>query len=370
VKKKPRILLCPLDWGIGHATRIVPVIRKLQENDVEVVIGADGRAYDFLEQYFPVLEFIRLPGPRVSYPSSGRMAWKMLVQAPKILAGIRKEHRLLQQIIREHRIDAVISDNRFGIWSKEVSSVYITHQVRIKAPKGWGFTEPILSLIHWQFWKNCRECWIPDYPGEPNLSGQLGHPGKLSPKCHYIGPLSRFSSINTKNEDVMEDDGPDLLVLLSGPEPQRSIFEDIVLRELQHYPDKKTVILRGLPGKQESTSPHANVTMYSHLPDARLVQLIHSAKTIICRPGYSTLMDLACLGKGAVLVPTPGQTEQEYLAKYHAKGGAFARIEQKEFTLNRALALSNHLNSSNEIEANYYLLEERIRRLVRHINNR
>ena len=365
MKNFPRILVCPLDWGIGHATRIVPVIRKLQENNAEVVIGADGQAYDFLEQYFPVLEFIRLPGPKVSYPSSGSMVWKMLVQIPKILAGIRKEHRLLQQIIRERRIDAVISDNRFGIWSKEVPSVYITHQVRIKAPKGCGFAEPFLSLIHWQFWKNCRECWIPDFPGEPDLSGELGHPKKLSTKCHYIGPLSRFSSINKKNEEVKEEDGPDLLVLNSGPEPQRSIFEQIILSELKKYLEIKVVILRGLPGNNERISTLPNVTLYSHLPDEALASLIRSAGTIICRSGYSTLMDLACLGRGAVLVPTPGQTEQEYLAEYHAKGKAFARIEQGEFSLQKALEMAEALVPPGIAVRDSDLLEERVKAFVK-----
>jgi uncharacterized protein (TIGR00661 family) len=367
-KKIPRILVCPLDWGIGHATRCVPVIRTLQEFDAEVIIGADGRALEFLKNYFPELELIRMPGPSVNYPASGRMALKIAVQIPKILSGIRKEHLLLKKIIKSHHIDAVISDNRFGIWSKDIYSIYITHQVRIKAPKGWGFAEPWMARIHEQFWKNYGECWIPDYPGSPVLSGELGHPEKLDPKCHFIGPLSRFSSSSV--DDLKVDEKTEVLVMLSGPEPQRTIFEQIILDEFRKYPGKKAIVLRGLPGLSEQTSPLPDVTMFSHLPDADLARLILSAKVIICRPGYSTLMDLACLGKSAILVPTPGQTEQEYLAGYHARSGAFACMMQKEFSLEASLRLSGNLAPIKLFKSGQLLLGERIKKLSESINYR
>jgi uncharacterized protein (TIGR00661 family) len=369
-KNFPRILVCPLDWGIGHATRCVPVIRKLQEKNAEVIIGADGRSFDFLKNYFPGLEFIRMPGVAVSYPSSGNMALKIALQIPKILSGIRKENRLVKKIIKEHNIDVVISDNRFGIWSNDIYSIYITHQVRIKAPKGWGFVEPLLSRIHSQFWKNCGECWIPDYPDDPNLSGDLGHPRKISPNCHYIGPLSRFSSFSGEKNINNSSDDAGILILLSGPEPQRSIFEHIILDEFRKHPEKKAILLRGLPGLSDKTNPLPNVTMFSHLPDAEIARLIQSAKVIVCRPGYSTLMDLASLGKSAILVPTPGQTEQEYLAEYHASGGAFACLVQKVFSLEAALRLSSDLAPFTLFRSEQNYMDERIKRLSEAISYR
>jgi UDP-N-acetylglucosamine transferase subunit ALG13 len=296
------------------------------------------------------------------------MFWKVTGQLPKILRGIGKEHRLLQRVIRENRIDAVISDNRFGMWNCRVHSVYITHQLNIKAPEGWQFAEPLLHFMHRHFWKNYRECWIPDFPGSPNLSGNLGHPRKVPPGCHYIGPLSRFAQLSEIHKDAASGQ-PDLLVLLSGPEPQRSIFEKLVLTQLSGIPSITVVIVRGLPGNTERLDMPSGVTFHSHLPDGELASLIRSARGIICRPGYSTLMDLWALGRGAVLVPTPGQTEQEYLAKHHSRGGYFVSMSQADFNLEQALKQAIGLPTPSFPEDPQHYLDTRISSLLEQIRN-
>lgn len=363
VNKIPRILISPLNWGMGHATRCVPVIRELQKHKAEVLVGADGKAFAFLKDYFPELEIFRLPDLKISYPRNGSLALHMMLRAPEIIQSAWKEHQILAKLVRERNITGVISDNRFGLWSRHAYSVYITHQVRIKGPRGWGFTEPVLSGIHRRFWENYDECWIPDYPGVDNLSGALGHPRRPSLNCFYVGPLSRFS-LDEKNKLNEEPGGPDLLVLLSGPEPQRGLFEQIILHSLKNFPGTRTVIVRGLPEQTETSSPLPHVTLFSHLPDVEMSRLMQTAGTIICRPGYSTLMDLASLGKNAVLVPTPGQTEQEYLAYLHTKRNTFCSLAQDEFDLAKALLMAKDLVTPEKPTPSQMLLAERVSNFI------
>jgi uncharacterized protein (TIGR00661 family) len=358
VKNFSRILVCPLDWGIGHATRCVPVIRQLTRDNYQVIIAADGRPGDFLRQYFPELEFIRLPGFRVSYPSGNNMALQMVGLSPGIFFRIYQDHKRLKKIIKDYKIDAVISDNRFGMWSKKVYSIYVTHQLMIKAPERLKWAEPMLYKAHQWIISHYNECWIPDTPGERNLSGDLGHKYPLPVNGHFVGILSRFD--DDIRENYVIEKGPELLFLLSGPEPQRSIFEEIILKELEVHPQKKAVILRGLPGKPEQSSPLPGVISYNHLPDEEISQLIRNAGMIISRPGYSTIMDLVTLGRSAVLVPTQGQTEQEYLAGHLSKDGLFNWLKQDSFTLNLALVSGKKLSKSIDFTNERSLLEIRI----------
>jgi UDP:flavonoid glycosyltransferase YjiC (YdhE family) len=360
VKNFLKILVCPLDWGIGHATRCVPVIRHLLRQKHEVIIAADGRPLDFLREYFPDLEYVRLPGFKVSYPSGNNMIAKMMFQSPYILFNTYKEHQHLKKIIRDHKADAVISDNRFGLWSKKVYSVYMTHQVMIKAPGKMRWVEPLAYRWHNWFIKHYDECWIPDLPGEMNLSGDLGHKYPLPVNGHYVGILSRFEEFADHPEPVDRNTAPDLLIMLSGPEPQRSILEKIMLNELGRHRGLHAVVLQGLPGKPYEYSPQSGVVLVNHLPDKDISRLISSSRMIICRPGYSTIMDLATLGRNAVLIPTPGQTEQEYLAGYLQANGAFSRMEQEGFDLGLALQAGKQLKEPSKIKNDRSLLAERI----------
>jgi predicted glycosyltransferase len=284
----------------------------------------------------------------------------MSVQSPSIIYGIFREHRQLEEIIRDYRIDAVISDNRFGMWSKKVYSVYMTHQLQIKAPERMKWAEPWLYKAHQWFISKYNECWVPDFPGSNNLSGDLSHQYPLPGNSHFIGFLSRF---NTENILVDTDDstkGPEVLIMLSGPEPQRSIFEDIILKEMAVLPQQNVVILRGLPGKSVQSSPLPGVVSYNHLPDKKISRLIRSAGTIICRPGYSTIMDLVTLGRNAILVPTPGQTEQEYLAVYLSTKGQFIRMEQEGFSLSAAIKAGKELPEFIKFRNDPSLLENAV----------
>jgi UDP:flavonoid glycosyltransferase YjiC (YdhE family) len=332
----------------------------LQQQRHKVIIAADGRALDFLRAYFPELEFIRMPGFRVAYPQGNNMTMKMILKSPAIFYHIYKEHRNLKKIIRDCRADVVISDNRFGLWSKQIYSVYLTHQVMIKAPEGIKWLEPKLYRLHGWFIKHYDECWIPDIPGEENLSGDLGHSYPVPQNGSFIGILSRFENMEEQAGKADRDLAPDLLIMLSGPEPQRSILESMVLKELIQHDGLKTVILQGLPGKIQEQTPNPGLSIFNHLPDPEMRRLIRKSKVIICRPGYSTIMDLAMLGRTAVLVPTPGQTEQEYLARYLSGRGLFHSMEQEGFNLGEALLAGQGLTILPGLRNDPSLLEARI----------
>jgi len=320
-----KILIAPLDWGLGHATRCIPVVQELLRKGHEVMIAADGNGEHILREAFPELQFIYLKGYHLSY-SKYIPAWlKILLQLPKIFSAMRREHSELKKIIEEHDIDIVISDNRFGLWNKKVKTVYITHQVMIKCPVGLKFFEPLLHALHTRTIRKFNHCWVPDYADENNLSGDLSHKYKLPTNAEFIGPLSRFDS--DKNQ-VIEND---LCIILSGPEPARSAFEKKIFDLLKSYTGKCIVIL-GRPGHKHP-QVKSGTKIFSHLKSDELEKAILSSRFVICRSGYSGIMDLVALKKNALLIPTPGQTEQEYLGKYLSSKKIFQYREQKNFTL-------------------------------------
>ncbi len=318
------ILVCPLDWGIGHASRCVPVIRELLKQGHRVTLAADRLPLEFLREAFPDLPSLRFPGFRVRYPDGGRMAWKMMLSAPAMIRGIVREHRHLSVLIEKYDIDLVISDNRFGLWSRKIPSVYITHQLMIKMPGGMKAFEGLFHWWHKSIINKYSACWIPDVESTPSLSGELSHKYALPGHATFVGPLSRFSrpgQVSVNQQPVR------VLALISGPEPQRAIFERIMLNLLEEFAEP-AVLLRGLPGNQEKLSAGPHLDIYPHLPDNEIITLIKQAEIIISRPGYSTIMDLVALGKSAVLVPTPGQTEQRYLAEHLSAENLFDYVNQ------------------------------------------
>ncbi len=337
--KTHRVLIAPLNWGLGHATRCIPIIQEFLQQGVDVIIAADGHPLALLKQEFPQLTFIELAGYNISYPASGSMAMAMLRQLSKIIRRIGVEHVKLQEIIDKYGITVVISDNRYGMWTPKVPCVFITHQVMIKCPSALRFMEPILYYINKSFIKRYTYCWIPDMEGNENLSGDLSHKYSLPKNASFIGPLSRFSTMKTENIEETYD----VMAIVSGPEPQRGIFEKLLLKQLNELP-QKSLLVRGVPGTETKTQS-GNVTIVSHLNAQQMLNYIHASKTVVSRTGYSTLMDLVVLGKPAILVPTPGQTEQEYLATHLSNNRSFTIANQHTFDLKKILP---HINLSSQ----------------------
>lgn len=338
MKKNKTILVCPLDWGIGHASRLIPVIDKFIENNYKVIIAGDGKSLLLLENYFPKLKTIVFKGYNINYSHKVPLVFKMLFQAPKIFMKIRKEHNQLEKIIKEHNIDIVISDNRFGLWSKYIKSIYITHQIMIKMPGILKFLEYPIYLFHKKYIKKYDECWIPDIEQKPNIAGDLTHKFKVPENAKFIGILSRFRNESTNSATKKYD----LLIVLSGPEPQRTIFENILIKQISKT-RYKTLFVRGLADSKLFVSN--NIELASHLNTNDMKEAILSSEYIISRSGYSTIMDLIVLEKNAILIPTPGQTEQEYLAKYYKDKKIFYSEKQKNFDLETALKEAKNYNN-------------------------
>jgi uncharacterized protein (TIGR00661 family) len=330
VRERTRILVAPLDWGLGHAARCIPIIRELLEHNTEVIIAADGRPYELLKKEFPSLNMVRLPGFTIVYPEGNRIAPKIVSQIPKIITAIFREHRALSNIIRDLKIDAVISDNRFGLFSKQIPCIYVTHQIGIMMPEQLQWASRIVYQLNKALVRNYTECWIPDYEENDNLSGWLSHFYPLPKNATFIGPLTRFK----KNSNISKE--YDILVILSGPEPQRTVLENIMMEQLKTV-QRKSLVVRGIPEKSQHIKLSEWISVVSSLDSEALNRAMLASDIIISRPGYSTIMDLDALGKRAILIPTPGQTEQEYLAAELKRSGKFYMQQQEGFSLIDAL---------------------------------
>ncbi len=355
-----RIFVCPMDWGLGHATRVVPIIRLLLDAGVQVVIGADHQPLAFLRQRFPGMEWVRFPGFRPTYQTKGSLTLKMVITLPEMLREAEKGHRMLERLVVEKKIDAVISDNRYELWTEKVPTVFMTHQLHIPLPKVWAAGKPLVRKMIYHFIRKHDELWIPDFESEPNLSGLLshGHPLPLR-HTYFIGPLSRFEGFRLSGDEVFP--APDVLCLLSGPEPQRTLFENILTGQLAQS-RLHSVLLSGKPGEQ-TLQKSGNLEIRSHAGDEELFRLMRSAKTIICRAGYSSVMDLVSMKKSAVLVPTPGQPEQEYLAAKLMEEGYFYSCRQKNFSLEKVLEASKPYRGLG-LTNDYGILKKRISALL------
>jgi hypothetical protein len=310
------IFFAPLDWGLGHATRSVPLIRKLSENN-RVTIGMTPGTAVILREEFPDAESIQLPSYDIHYARVIPPWAGVIMRAGSILRVRRSERTALERIIAERKIDIVISDSRYGLFSEKAQSILITHQLFLRTP----FANSIAQAFNRSWVSRFSAVWVPDYADERiSLSGGLSHGEHYHHDVNYIGPQSRLS----------RDDTPvasDFLFLLSGPEPHRTAFERAI-RE----------VARRLPGRKILVRGTADVTDQDHdlivhdLPSRKtLSQLLTGATTVVCRSGYSTLMDLHHIRpERCVLVPTPGQPEQEYLAEYWEKKFGSRRVKQKD----------------------------------------
>ena len=321
-----RVLVAPLDWGLGHATRCVPIIERLLAEGHEVVIAADGYPLKFLRREFPHLDWVKFEGLKVRYADGQSQVGAMLRQLPRFLRDIWREHQRLKEIVKMYDVDMVVSDNRFGLWCRGVRSVYMTHQLMVKMPRGLERMEWGVWRFHRWFIKHYDECWVPDIEGEGNLSGDLSHKYPLLKNTKFIGVLSRFSREKVEWEDVrVEAEALDLqqrydvVAVLSGPEPHRTNLErEITDNGLQIIDGSSLLIVQGLPADDLRLAEQKDGVDYiPHLPTELLQWYMQEAKEIVCRSGYSSIMDLHTIGRKAHLIPTPGQTEQIYLAEIH-----------------------------------------------------
>ena len=322
MKPNKTILVAPLNWGLGHATRCIPIIKALLESNYNVLIASDGVALSLLREEFPDLPFKELPGYNISYSKKKHLfKAQMLLQSPRMLKAAKQERKLVDQWVSEGLVDGIISDNRLGVRSKKVYSVFITHQLEVLS----GTTTGISSKLHKQIIKRFDACWVPDHKAKPNLSGRLGHPAKPPKNTTYIGALSRFEK---KELPITQD----YLILLSGPEPQRTLLEELLLESFADT-DKRVLCVLGKTDQPQSRYKHGNIEVVTFMTSKELEAAINSSELVISRSGYTTIMDLAALEKKALFIPTPGQYEQEYLAKKLSAQGLVPYVSQQRFNL-------------------------------------
>lgn len=323
MKPGSKILIAPLDWGLGHASRCVPIVNFFVEHGFDVIIGGNGIALQYLKKRFPELPSVILPSTKMKYGKHGMISLPFLMSMLKFATNIRKEHKVLEKIIAEQSIDYVFSDNRLGLYSKMVPSFYMTHQLNFNNGFMNGFAAWVMKRIHSHYINKYRYCLVPDAEGELSLSGNLS----LSniPTIH-IGPMSRFFDMKVEKSEENFD-----LLLLSGIEPQRTMLEKIFIEKYSAMPDAHLHIIRGVENGSAMSSS-SNISSENNPTDKRIASLIVSARHIYCRSGYSTLCDLAALERRAVLIPTPRQPEQEYLAEYFKEKFGFTTFKQNELT--------------------------------------
>lgn len=320
-----------MNWGLGHASRCIPLVRALLKNEFEPVLAGDGASLELLAYEFPALRTYELPSYDIRYAKTpGLFNLKLLSQIPKIQKAVSREHALVQEIVSKESASGIISDNRFGVWSKRIPSVYLTHQVSIKA----GWMSGMTSLWHQHLISKFDFCWICDFKGNESLAGVLSsNVGKLK-NLEWIGPLSRFSrdAIQAGKTEEQSEKTIDIGVVLSGPEPSRSQFERKLVEVLKGR-EEKVVLVRGVVDSKGCRTEQ-NLTIYDFMLADDLEKLVRQSQILIMRSGYSSIMDLYTSGAKALLVPTPGQTEQEHLADRMREKGSFPNVEQDKFGWN------------------------------------
>lgn len=320
MKAGSKILVAPLDWGLGHASRCVPIVQFLVEQGFDVIIGGSGGSLAYLQKRFPNLVSVELPSAKMSYGKHGMVSLPFMFSMLRFARNIRMEHRELEKIVAEKSVDYVFSDNRLGLYSSLVPSFYMTHQLNFDTGFLNGFSAKMMKHLHQRYINKYRCCFVPDVGGELSLSGKMSD---SEFEVRHLGPLSRFYG-----KTVERIDGNFDLLLLSGIEPQRTILENIFIEKYSAMPDVRLHIVRGVADGAALSLP-SNIAYENAPSDDRIASLIVSAGRIFCRSGYSTLCDLAALGRLAVLVPTPRQPEQEYLAaRFHEMFG-FVTVAQE-----------------------------------------
>jgi UDP:flavonoid glycosyltransferase YjiC (YdhE family) len=347
-----KVVISPLDWGLGHATRIIPIIRYLVKSGRHVTVAATSTSIQLIRIEFPDLEYLTITGYQMDYPRNGRhFLLHMLRRLPRILKAILKEYLWLQDAQRIHQWDMVISDNRYGFRHPAVPSILITHQINIRTEIS-PLAEKVVKTMIGRLIGKFSACWIPDEQHSPGLAGSLSH-GAIPRHAKYIGPLSRLKPQITSKRDG-------LLIMLSGPEPQRTLLETRILEALLSYEGPVTLV-RGLPYSSELPASGEHHRMLNHLPADALADALAAASLVICRSGYSSVMDLVATNTPAVLIPTPGQTEQEYLARHLEKNGYFPYLSQETFTLDAAFRLAKYFNFRSDkpdFHTHLHVLEE------------
>ena len=328
------ILIAPLDWGGGHTTRCMPIISYLRHLGHNPIVAGNATQISIIKDtYNNKIQTVHLDGYNIRYSALNRVLQAgLLFQMPGILSKIKQEHEWLKQAVKEHKLHGVLSDNRYGLHHSTIPTVIMTHQLHVLTGLG-SAADGILQRLHYRQLNKFGSTWIADTEAAPGLAGKLSHTEHMPERYSYIGLLSRFATPVVPEPQG----GGGILVLLSGPEPQRSILSAILWRQAVTYKGSNITFVAGSKDAQIPDNIPPHITYHKRLGSEALQPLLRAADMVLCRSGYSSIMDLIALGKKAILIPTPGQTEQEYLGKMLHERGAFYSTAQSGFQLDSAL---------------------------------
>lgn len=345
------VLICPLNWGLGHVSRIVPIITKLNQRGHHIYVACNKQQYFFLKKELDCFEWIPVANPEIFYNRKGLTLGTYFRLFFQMIYNYKLDRTTLKKILKRYPIDVVISDNRYGCYSKKITSIIITHQTSLILPRKLQIFSRIVNYYLKKRIEKFHYCWIPDVIEVNGYAGILSHANNIK-NSHYIGLLSRFNAAGSNNKDLKYE----VIAVLSGPEPQRSIFFDLLLKQMMLI-NMPCVIVKGEIDDKVKKEEYKKVTVYNYLDSHNLEKLIAQSKYIIARSGYSTIMDLICLNRTALLVPTPGQTEQEYLASFYDQRKMFYIVNQEELNLNEAIQQLSFYNLNHQYIDNNYLEE-------------
>jgi len=344
------ILVAVLNWGLGHATRCIPIINELERQGANVILASDGDALFLLQEAYPHLKTVELPAYNIHYKGEN-MFLNIAPQIPKILNAIRLERKKLDSIIEAYKITTIISDNRYGMQHESIFSIFLTHQLNIQIPNKW--VESTVAKYNHYFIQKFDECWVPDHATEPSLAGILAHQTCLK-NLRYLGPLSRMSKLIKKPKEQ------DVIAVLSGPEPQRTYLEEKIIQQAKALP-YQFLIVGGKPKTSQEKALAKNIKWQAFMNAEALQMAISESEMVLARSGYSTIMDLVTMAcQKVLLIPTPGQSEQEYLARRLAEKGFFITENQGTLDLEKSLPVLSQQSARPFIESSERALESAI----------
>lgn len=305
------VIVAPLHWGLGHASRCIPVINRLTEQNCRVILASDGLALTYLQSIFPTLTTCQLPSYNISYNKGRWNSFYLGLQLKGINKVIKNERAAIEKICKAENPQYIISDNRYGAYSHSCSNIIITHQLQFILKWPVNILAPLLSRRVRAMVNKFDECWVPD-TGDSinNFSGIMAY-GKLKAAKKYIGPLSSFSNLQ-----FTEPTKPkyDFCIIITGPELQRSVFENLIVQKLNHT-SYTAIVIRSTTTPLKVEIKNTGLKFVDIASPSLVGQSMIESRYVISRPGYTTIMDLAYINRKCVLVPTPGQPEQVYLSR-------------------------------------------------------
>ena len=394
-----KVLVAPLDWGLGHATRCVPVVREFLRCGAEVELAVVKDNANFFREVFPDLRQRLAPSYNIVYPKHGyNMALWLLKNSMHLNSIMRYEHHFAEEMVERHGYDVIFSDNRFAFYSKNAYSIYMTHQRRIAFPKAFSAFEGVGILWHSGIMRKFDEVWVPDMEFFPGYAGSLSHSGATpgDKPMRYVGALSRFSEYvesQKKADDVKLESDVDLMsvsefmansasvewnvqprerykvaAIVSGVEPARTRFETRLRKVLSEIPGHHVMIL-GKPSLGSKNWKEGNIEFWTHLATNEFADVVRRADFVVSRGGYSTVMDMAELGAKCIFVPTPGQFEQVVLAHDLSEAGYAAEIPEDDLSV-ETLTSAFESSAAMPLAEKQNLLRDAVENVVQKIRER